>query len=375
MINFYNLPKLNNEYISKFMSDTLEIIHSNRYIIGEFTGTFEKNFANYCGVKHAIGVGNGFDALTLAMRGLIILGKIKIGDEVIVPANTYIATVLSIVAAQLKPIFVEPELSTFNIDVNRIEVAITPRTKVILPVHLYGQPADMKSIMQIANSRDLLVIEDVAQAHGADIGGTRVGSFGDVGCFSFFPGKNLGAFGDAGGIITDNLHLNEVIISLRNYGEEAFSDFADRKYSNIYQGVNSRMDELQAAILRLKLPDLDYSNNIRRKIANKYLCEMNNQKIILPTKNSWSNSVWHLFVLRCKKRNEFIKHMKDCGVATMIHYPIPPHRQVAFHSYSSESYPITEQIHEQVVSIPLHPHLTEDEQDIIVSAVNSYKES
>ena len=372
MIPFYNLPALNNKYKEQFLESVRRVIDSGTYMIGKETKTFENNFAKYCSAKYCIGVGNGLDALTLTLRAYIELGVIKKGDEVIVPANTYIATILSITANNLVPILVEPDILTFNIDDKKIEENITSKTKVILVVHLYGQPCNMNSIMEIAKRHNLIVIEDAAQAHGAMYMGKMAGTLGDAGCFSFFPGKNLGALGDAGAITTDDKHLTQTIKSLRNYGEAIYDDISKRKYLNSFKGVNSRMDEIQASFLVLKLSDLEADTQKRRKIANAYLTGINNLKLVLPNVPEWADPAWHLFVIRTKSRDELKSYLNDNGISTLIHYPIPPHKQPAFSEWGNLSYPITEKIHNEVLSIPLSPSLMEMDQKHIIEKLNRY---
>ena len=372
MIPFYNLADLNSKYKAKFLESVSRVIDSGTYMIGKETKTFENNFAKYCGTDFCIGVGNGLDALTLTLRAYIELGVIKNGDEVIVPANTYIATILSITANKLIPVLVEPDILTYNIDHKKIEEHITSKTKAILVVHLYGQTSNMNPIMEIAQRYNIKVVEDAAQAHGAKYMGKMAGALGDAGCFSFFPGKNLGALGDAGAVTTDDRRLSEMIRSLRNYGEAIYDDISNRKYLNSYKGVNSRMDEMQAAFLCTKLSDLEADTQKRRSIANAYLTGINNPKLVLPYVPEWANPAWHLFVIRTKKRNKLKSYLYDSGVATLIHYPIPPHKQQAFSEYSHLFFPITEQINDEVLSIPISPYLTIMDQNHIIDVLNNY---
>ena len=372
MIPFYNLTAFNAKYKSQFLESVSRVIDSGTYMIGKETKTFEDGFAKYCGVDYCVGVGNGLDALTLTLRAYKELGIINTGDEVIVPANTYIATILSITANNLIPVLVEPDILTFNIDAKRIEEKITSKTKAILIVHLYGQPCNMTPIMEIARQYNLKVIEDAAQAHGAMYFDKMVGSLGDASCFSFFPGKNLGALGDAGAVTTDDKQLTQMVRSLRNYGEAIYDDISNRKYLNSFKGVNSRMDEMQAAFLIIKLSDLEADTQKRRSIANRYLTEINNPKLSLPNVPRWASPAWHLFVIRTNKRDELKLYLYDNGIGTLIHYPIPPHKQGAFTEWNSLSYPITEQIHNEVLSIPLSPYLTELDQKHIIDTLNRY---
>ena len=324
------------------------VMDSGWYIHGEELKAFEAEFADYCNVKYCIGVGNGLDALHLILRAM----DIGAGDEVIVPSNTFIATWLAVSYAGATPVPVEPVESTYNIDPNRIEAAITERTKAIMPVHLYGQPADMNPILEIAAKYHLKVIEDAAQAHGARYKGTRVGSLGDAAGFSFYPGKNLGAFGDGGAVTTNDSTLAERVRRLSNYGSHV-------KYAHDVKGFNSRLDELQAALLRVKLRHLDEWNGRRRKIADQYLQKLSAQDFLtLPHVPPWAEHVWHLFVIRTSKRDQLQKYLVDQGIQTLIHYPVPPHRQGAYQELSHLSLPVSEMIHREVLSLPMGPHLT-----------------
>jgi dTDP-4-amino-4,6-dideoxygalactose transaminase len=372
MIPFYNLTSLNNKYKTHFLESVSRVIDSGTYMIGKETKTFENKFAKYCGTEYCIGVGNGLDALTLTLSSYKKLGVITNGDEVIVPANTYIATILSITANNLVPVLVEPDSLTFNIDYKKIKEKITSKTKAILVVHLYGQPCNMNPVMEIAKRHNLKVVEDAAQAHGAMYIEKIAGGLGDAGCFSFFPGKNLGALGDAGAVTTDDKRLAEMIKSLRNYGEAIYDDISNRKYLNSFKGVNSRMDEIQAAFLVLKLSDLEAETQKRREIANAYLTGINNPKLMLPNVPEWADPAWHLFVVRTRNRDKLKSYMYDNGVSTLIHYPIPPHKQEAFAEWGHLSYPITEQIHQEVLSIPLSPNITEMDQKHIIEILNGY---
>lgn len=373
MIPFYDLKSINKEYSEELIMAVRRIIESGYYMIGKETENFESKFAAFCGTEHCIGVASGLDALTLTLRAYMELGFLNEGDEVIVPANTYIATILSISANRLTPILVEPDIRTYNIDAERVEDKITSRTRVVLAVHLYGQPADMDPVLRIAKKHNMKVVEDAAQAHGASYKGRSVGSLGDVGCFSFFPGKNLGAVGDAGAATTNDGELSELIRSLRNYGEVIYDGTSERKYLNDYKGMNSRMDEIQAALLSMKLNDLERDTSKRRKIANFYLSGINNPKIVLPHVPDWAKPAWHLFVIRTKHRDELKSYLFDKGIHTLIHYPVPPHKQKAYSELNHLHYPITERIHNEVISIPLSQNMTKKEQINIVNALNSYK--
>ena len=372
MIPFYDLPSLNKRYLDDFLLSVKRVVGSGIHMIGDETLNFEEQFANYCGTQHCIGVANGLDALTLVLRAYKELKILKNGDEVIVPANTYIATILAISENQLKPVLVEPNLSSYNIDPSRIEQAITEKTKVILAVHLYGLPASMKEINQLAKKYNLKVIEDAAQAHGAVYQGVKAGALGDAGCFSFFPGKNLGALGDGGAITTSDNVLADVIKSLRNYGEARFKDLSKRKYKNDFKGKNSRLDEIQAAFLSLKLKNLEKDTIDRNEIASFYNKEINNQNIVTPNIFDQIRSAWHLYVIRHPHRDNLRLFLEKNGIHTLIHYPIPPHKQRAYEEWNDYTYPITELIHNEVLSIPLRPGLKKSEQEFIVQKLNEF---
>lgn len=334
------------------------------YIEGVEDEAFEKAFAEYCDSKYCVGVGNGLDALFLSLKAL----GIKEGDEVIVPSNTYIATALAVTYTGATPIFVEPDIRTFNIDPTKIEAAITNKTKAIMPVHLYGQACDMDPIMNIAKKYDLYVVEDCAQAHGAKYNGKVIGSFGDAAGFSFYPGKNLGALGDAGATVTNNEELAKKVRALGNYG-------SDYKYHHIYQGNNSRLDELQAAFLAAKLPHLNKVNAERRKIAQKYLDGINNPEIILPFVPEYAEPVWHIFGIRCNRRDELEKFLNDAGISTNKHYPIPMHLQGCYADlgFKKGDYPIAEEISETELSIPMYYGMTDEEVQYVIDRINEFK--
>lgn len=366
MIPFLNLKKINQPFETAFQQKMKQFLDGGWYILGNEVKTFEADFANYCGTKHCIGVGNGLDALVLIFKAYIQLGKLQKGDEVIVPSNTYIASVLAILQADLVPVLVEPRLDTYTINPDLILEKITAKTKAILPVHLYGQLCEMEVINLITKKHNLLVIEDAAQAHGAEWNGTKAGNFGNAAGFSFYPGKNLGALGDAGAITTNDDALAEVLFSMRNYGSEV-------KYENEIIGVNSRLDELQAAFLNIKLQQLNSENQIRRQLAKRYLSEIKNDKIVLPLWNQSENHVFHLFVIRTANRLALQNYLKESGIETMIHYPIPPHKQKALSSSLNHLiFPITEKIHNEVLSIPLNSTLTDDEINYVISTLNNY---
>jgi dTDP-4-amino-4,6-dideoxygalactose transaminase len=341
------------------------VVNSGWYILGNEVKQFEQEFASFCGTKHCIGVANGLDALILIIRAYKALGIMQEGDEIIVPANTYIASILAISENRLIPVLVEPDINSYNINPALIEAKITTNTKAILVVHLYGQVAAMDEINALAKKYNLKVIEDSAQAHGAIYNGKRAGSLGDANGFSFYPGKNLGALGDGGAVTTNDDKLAEIIRALGNYGSH-------KKYENCYQGINSRLDEMQAAFLRVKLNYLDKETEKRRVIAEYYLENINNERIILPVINNRESHVWHLFVIRTQNRAELQKYLLDNGVQTLIHYPIPPHKQQAYKNWHDFSYPITELIHQEVLSLPISPIQSMDDTKKVVAVINQF---
>lgn len=365
MIPFLDLKSINAQYRDELIEACIRVIDSGWYITGNEVTRFEENFAEYCGTKHAIGVANGLEALILTLRAWKEMGKLHAGDEVIVPSNTYIASILAISANDMVPVLVEPDLTTYNLCPTKTKAAISNKTKAILPVHLYGQLADMPALMDIAEQNSLLVLEDSAQSHGASIDGRKAGNWGDAGAFSFYPGKNLGALGDAGAVTTNDDELANTLRALRNYGSH-------KKYENLFQGVNSRLDEIQAAILNVKLPYLNNETEHRRKVANAYLEGINNANIVLPNPARESH-VWHVFVIRCKQRDELQRYLAEQGIQTLIHYPIPPHKQQAYKDWNNQSYPISEQIHKEVLSLPMSPTLSMQDIDKTIDAVNKFK--
>lgn len=346
MIPFLDLKNLNAQYRDELINACTRVIDSGWYIQGNECKSFENEFAQYCGTKYAVGVANGLDALTLIIRAYKEMGTMNDGDEIIVPANTYIASILAISANNLKPVLIEPSIENNLIDFTKIEEAITSKTKAIMPVHLYGQTCQMDEINTIAQKYDLKVIEDSAQAHGAFFQEKRAGNLGDASGFSFYPGKNLGALGDGGAVTTNDRQLAETIKALGNYG-------CQKKYENLYKGTNSRLDEIQAAMLRVKLKFLDKEIENRRKIADYYLQNIKNENIVLPTVRNTDDHVWHLFVVRTDNRNQLQKYLEEKGVQTLIHYPIPPHKQYAYNEFANKSYPISEKIHAEVLSLPI----------------------
>ncbi len=360
-IPFLDIKSLNQQYREQLIDAATEVIDSGWYIRGEACQNFEEQFANYCNTSYAVGVGNGLDALTMILEAL----EIGVGDEVIVPANTYIASILCISAVGATPVLVEPDPATYNIDPSLIALHVTERTKAILVVHLYGRAAPMKQICAIAKQNDIRIVEDCAQAHGAEIEGRRVGSFGDAGAFSFYPGKNLGALGDGGAVVSDSKEIVDRVRMLGNYG-------SDKKYENIYKGRNSRLDELQAAFLGKKLVSLDVENSKRREVAKIYNDRLSKAvvKPFLP-ENSLEH-VWHLYTIEVENRAKLIEHLQGNGIETLIHYPVAPHRQEAYREFNCLSLPITERIHDEILSLPLSPLLSEEQVDCVCYHVNNY---
>ena len=366
MIRFMDLHSVNARFDKEFTKAYTNFLASGRYILGNEVKTFESNFADYCGTKFCIGTANGLDALTLIFKAYIELGILKKGDEVIVPANTFIASILAIIHAGLEPVLVEPDESTFNVSATKIEDAITWKTRAFMAVHLYGQLADMEAICNVAKKHNLLLIEDAAQAHGAiNNKGIKAGNFGDVAGFSFYPSKNLGALGDAGCITTNNQELAAMVKKLSNYG-------ADSKYINEVKGFNSRLDEIQAMFLNIKLPCLDSDNNRRIEIAKLYAQGITSDKIKLPGFSGKKDHVFHQFAIRVENRDDFINYLNKNGVETIIHYPIPPHKQKALEDFSYLAFPITEQIHKTVVSLPLYPTMMNQDIQKIIELLNTY---
>ncbi|MDX4048713.1 DegT/DnrJ/EryC1/StrS family aminotransferase [Aliarcobacter skirrowii] len=365
MIPFLDLKGLNAQYRAELIDACTRVIDSGWYIQGNECKEFDKEFAQYCGTKYAIGVANGLDALILILRAYKELGVMNDGDEVIVPSNTYIASTLAISQNNLVPILVEPDINTYLIDQTKIEEKITSKTKAILPVHLYGQTCEMDKINEIAKKHNLKVIEDSAQSHGAFYENKRSGNLGDASGFSFYPGKNLGALGDGGAVTTNDEELANTIKALGNYGSH-------KKYENLYKGVNSRLDEMQAAMLRVKLKYLDEESNKRREIANYYLQNIKNDNIILPTVRNQDSHVWHLFVIRTLKRDELQKYLSDNGIQTLIHYPIPPHKQDAYKELNNQRYEISEQIHNEILSLPISGIQSLEDTKDIINLINQF---
>lgn len=366
MVKFLDLQKINLLHQQEIEERLLTVFRSGWYLLGNEVKMFEENLSKYTGAKNAIGVANGLDALRLILRAYIELGIMQKGDEIIVPANTYIASILAISDNDLVPVLVEPDINTYNINVSKIEEKITAKTKAILIVHLYGQICFSTELKELARKYSLKIIEDNAQAIGAVWNGVKSGNLGNAAGFSFYPGKNLGALGDAGAITTNDTELAKTIRTLANYG-------STEKYVNSYQGLNSRLDEIQATVLDVKLKYIDEENQQRRTIAERYISEIINPKIILPNLPVNTNQhVWHLFVIRNSERENLQNYMLENGIQTLIHYPIPPHKQQAYKEWNNLSFPITEQIHQEVLSLPISPVMTEEEVNKVIEVVNKY---
>lgn len=366
MIKFLDLQKINLAYQQEIEDRILATFRSGWYLLGNEVKNFEENLLKYIGAKHAIGVANGLDALRLILRAYLELGVMQKGDEVIVPANTYIASVLAISDNGLVPVLVEPNPDSFNIDISKIEEKITSRTKAVMIVHLYGRVVYSKELKNLAGKYQFKIIEDNAQAIGAEWDGIRAGNLGDAAGFSFYPGKNLGALGDAGAITTNDDDLAKTMRALANYG-------SNQKYINIYQGLNSRLDEMQAAVLDVKLKYIDTENTRRREIAEKYISDIKNPNIVLPELPVNGNEhVWHLFVIRIQDRERLQNYLTENGVQTLIHYPIPPHKQEAYAEMNDLIFPITEKIHNEVLSLPISPVMTDEDVEKVINMLNMY---
>ncbi|MDX9960836.1 MAG: DegT/DnrJ/EryC1/StrS family aminotransferase [Aliarcobacter sp.] len=363
MIPFLDLKQINVQYRTELIEACTKVINSGWYIQGNECKEFDIEFAQYCGTKYAIGVANGLDALILILKAYKEMGIMSDGDEVIVPSNTYIASILAISQNNLVPVLVEPDINTYLLDPSKIEEKITSKTKAILPVHLYGQTCQMDEINKIAKKHNLKVIEDSAQSHGAYFKNKRSGNLGDASGFSFYPGKNLGALGDGGAVTTNDEELANTIKALANYGSH-------KKYENLYKGINSRLDEMQAAMLRVKLKYLDNETEKRREIANYYLENIKNNNIVLPTLRTQDNHVWHVFVIRTERRDELQKYLLENEIQTLIHYPIPPHKQNAYVEWKNESYPISEKIHKEILSLPISGVQSLEDTKTIVEILN-----
>ena len=366
MIKFLDLHKINERFKPDFESELGHFLDSGQYILGSYVDTFETNFARYCGTKHCIGTANGLDALTLILKSYVHLGRLNLNDEVIVPANTFIATMLSVIHAGLKPVFVEPDINTYNISPEAVKEAISNRTKAIIAVHLYGQLADMEGLTELAKKHNLLILEDAAQAHGAlDSNGLKAGNLSDASAFSFYPSKNLGALGDGGAVTTNDDELMTVLRYIHNYGSA-------KKYENEIVGFNSRLDDIQALFLNFKLKKLDEDNAKRRVLATRYLTEITNKKIILPNYNRTKDHVFYVFMVRVENRNDFMDYLLQNQIQSHIHYPKPPHKQNALAMFNQLRLPITEEIHDTCVSIPISPVMTDEEIDKVVQVINAY---
>lgn len=366
MIKFLDLQKINLEYQQEIEAKLIDVFRSGWYLMGKELSNFETNLSDYIGAKHAIGVANGLDALRLILRGYIELGVMNPGDEIIVPSNTYIASILAISDNGLVPVLVEPEINTYNIDISKIKEKITSKTKGILLVHLQGRVVFSDQLKEIANQHHLKIIEDNAQAIGAEWDGIKSGNLGDAAGFSFYPGKNLGALGDAGAVTTNDDDLAKAIRALANYG-------SNQKYVNIYKGLNSRLDEIQAAVLDIKLKYIDRENEVRRAIAQRFINEITHPEIILPEyPENEKEHVWHVFVIRSSKRDELQAYLTENGVQTLIHYPIPPHKQEAYKEWEQLSFPISEKIHQEVLSLPISSVMNEEDITTIIKAINKF---
>ena len=365
MIKFLDLQKITQKYTEEIHEAVARVVDSGWYLQGKENEKFEADYSAYIGTKYTVGCANGLDALIWIFRAYVEMGVMRPGDEVIVPANTYIASILAISENGLKPVLVEPSIETYQIDDSKIEEAITERTKAILIVHLYGQCAYTDKIGELCKKYNLKLVEDNAQAHGCKFKGRRTGSLGDAAGHSFYPGKNLGAFGDAGAVTTDDEELAKIVRAVANYGSQ-------RKYVFKYIGRNSRLDEIQAAILDVKLKHLEEDLAIRKQVAKYYIDHITNPEIITPIVKDWDAHVFHIFTIRCKRRDELQKYLTDNGVQTIIHYPIPPHKQECYKEWNHLSFPITEQIHDEELSLPMSPVMTKEEVNIIVSLLNNW---
>ncbi|MEM1003360.1 MAG: DegT/DnrJ/EryC1/StrS family aminotransferase [Bacteroidota bacterium] len=365
MIKFLDLQKINAIYANDLKEAANRVIDSGWYLNGKELSAFEQAYASFCNSQFALGVANGLDALRLILKAYIELGQMQPGDEIIVPANTYIASVLAITDNNLTPIFVEPELQTYNLDSSKIEAAITNKTKGVMTVHLYGQISVNENMLEICHKYGLKLIEDGAQSHGALWNGKKSGAIGDAAGHSFYPGKNLGALGDAGAVTTNDIELSKTIEALRNYGSL-------KKYENIYQGLNSRLDEIQAAFLNVKLKHIQSDILARRQVADYYLGNIKNPAIALPKVLNKDGHVWHLFVIRTENRNKLQKFLSEKGIQTLIHYPIPPNKQLAYKQFNNLEFPITQKIHKEVLSLPMSSILSDAEIKRIVEVLNRF---
>lgn len=366
MVRYIDIQRITNSYEPQLTDEIVRVARSGHYVLGEESKRFEKEFAGYCGVEHCIGTGNGLDALTLIFMAYRELAMMLEGDEVIVPANTSVTTIIAVMRTGLKPILCEPSPITYTLNPELIDSLVTPRTKAVLPVHLYGQCADMEGIVKRARKYGLKVIEDASQAPGAVFLSKRTGSLGDVAAFSFNPENNLGALGDAGCIVTNDKKVAETIRVLNNYG-------SSRQNVYTYKGINSRLDEIQAAVLSVKLKRLDADNEKRRAIARKYMTGINHPFVMLPPVTKWEGHVFHVFPVFCQRRDVLQVWLREKGIDTRIHYPVPPHEQAALKEYGDWHLPITEQIHQEELSLPISPLMTDEEVQMVIDAVNSFQ--
>lgn len=364
-VPFLDYRAVNEPHFDEYQAAFRRVLESGWYILGREVEAFETEYAAYVGTGSCVGVANGLDALILIIEGYKALGQMKDGDEIIVPANTYIASILAVSKAGLVPVPVEPDPASYELDPALLKKALTSKTRAVMPVHLYGQCADMTKINAFAREHNLKVIEDGAQSHGATHHGVKSGALGDAAGHSFYPGKNLGAIGDAGAVTTDDAELADIVRTLRNYGSH-------RKYHNLYKGCNSRLDELQAALLRIKLPHLDESNARRDDVARGYLKGIRNPAIVLPQVAPGNKHVWHIFAIRCARRDALQEYLTAHGIGTVIHYPVPPHRQPAYAEWNDLSFPISERIHAEILSLPMSPVITEEEMNAVVEALNAW---
>lgn len=366
MVKLLDLQKITMEHAREYQAAVNRVVASGWFLQGKENRQFESGYAHYIGSRHCVAVANGLDALKLIMRGYKELGVFHEGDEIIVPANTYIATILSITDNNLTPVLVEPTWEHLEIDVDKIEEAITPRTRGIMIVHLYGRIAYNDKLRELCEKHHLKLMEDCAQSHGCSWKGTKTGALGDAAAHSFYPGKNLGAFGDAGAVTTDDAVLADVIRALANYGSQ-------QKYVFKYIGMNSRMSEVDAAVLDVKLKYLDEDNRRRQQLADYYYKTIDNPLITLPEHIPDENNVYHLFPVFCERRDELQAYLTEHGIQTMIHYPIPPHKQECYRSWNDRSYPVTERIHDQELSIPMNQVITADEAEIVAGCLNLFR--
>ncbi len=365
MVKFLDIQKITERYTKGIHEAASRVIDSGWYLLGEVTRQFEKDYSEYMGTEYCVGVANGLDALRIILRAYIELGVMKEGDEIIVPANTFIASIIAITDNRLVPVLVEPDINTYQIDDTKIESAITPKTKGIMIVHLYGQCAYTERVGELCQKYNLKLIEDNAQATGCKFKGKMTGSLGDAAGHSFYPGKNLGALGDGGAITTNDPSLEHTVRSLANYGSSI-------KYVFDYQGYNSRLDEIQAAVLSVKLAGLDQDNQRRKEVARYYLEHINHTEVTLPKVNDWDAHVFHLFIIRSARRDALLKHLNNRGVQALIHYPVPPHKQKAYNEWNQFYFPITEKVHSEVLSLPISQVISDEEATLVIEAVNSF---